>query len=319
MKVAVTGANGFVGRRLCKSLRDEGHEVRGGTRTLGLLPAGVEGVSGCELDPERFEKGPWERCLGDVDVVIHAAARVHVMQDSAQDPLQEFRRINGEGTLAIARVAQEMGVKRFVYVSSIKVMGERTEKGNPFRVEDTPQPVDPYGQSKWEAEQGIQELCHDLGLEWSIVRPPLVHGKGAGGNLETVRKMIHRRIPLPVGAIDNRRDLVGLENLCDLLREVASREEAVGQTFHVSDEEPVSTLELVRAMAAAMHRKVVLLPIPSSMLSLGLAALGKRELGDRLLANLEVDVSHVRDRLGWQPKVSLEAGLHEAFREGDAS
>lgn len=251
----------------------------------------------------------WEAALNGVDVVVHCAARVHVRNEDS-DPLAGFREVNVAGTLALARQAAAAGVRRFVFVSSIKVNGESTSPGHPFRVEDSPAPEDAYGISKWEAEQGLTVLSAETGMEVVIIRPPLVYGPGVKGNFATLLQWVNKGAPLPFGAVtENRRSLVALDNLIDLMVTCTDHPAAAGQVFLVSDGEDVSTAELLRRVGVAIGKPVRLLPVPLWMLKSGVALLGRREQAQRLLGSLQVDISRTRERLGWTPPVSLDEGL----------
>jgi UDP-glucose 4-epimerase len=305
-RVLVTGASGFVGKALCAELLRRGHSVRAALRQ-------IEGFSAFEKGAEPVVVGAinaatdWKAALAGCDVVVHLAARVHVMDDKASDPLAEFREVNTEGTLNLARQAARAGVRRFVFISSIKVNGEGREK--PYRETDTPAPVDAYAISKWEAEQGLHRIAQETGLEVAILRPPLVYGPGVKANFLRLLRTIERGWPLPLGAIHNRRSLLYLGNFVDAIRLCVERTDAAGQTFLLDDGEPVSTPDLVRAVARAMGRPARLLAVPVVILVLAGALLGKRAAVVRLAGSLYVDSSLIRLRLGWTPPYSMEAGL----------
>lgn len=292
MRYGITGANGFVGGRLVASLKTRGENVGQLSRRVG--GGGV---------PE------W-RIDGPLDVIIHAAARVHVMKETSMDALAEFRRANVEGTLNLARQAVRAGVGRFVYVSSVKVNGEITT-GQPFTAFDTPAPSDPYGISKLEAEQGLRALSVETGLEVVVVRPPLVYGAGVGANFQRLIRLVQLNIPLPLGTIENHRSMVALENLVDLLIVCGTHSNAPGGTFMVSDEHDVSTSELLRMVAKAMGKRARLLPVPTTVLRRGAALLGRSALAGRLLGSLQVDIAHTKLALDWKPVVGMQAALDE--------
>jgi nucleoside-diphosphate-sugar epimerase len=254
----------------------------------------------------------WSSALVGVDAVVHAAARVHVINDKCLDPLAEFCRVNVEGTAALARQAEAAGVKRFVFLSSIKVNGEFTEQGQPFTADDLPAPIDPYGMSKLEAEQGLREIEAQTGMEVVIVRPPLVYGPGVKANFALMMSWLERGIPLPLGAIHNARSVVALDNLVDLLVTCLKHPAAAGQTFLVSDGEDISTTELLRRTAEAMGRKAVLWPVPTFILEWGATLVGKRAVAQRLCGSLQVDINKTRQLLGWTPRVSVDDGLRRA-------
>lgn len=307
MQLAVTGATGFVGHALLAALLER---RRFGLRALvRCLPAdalpGIDYLATGDLGAEQ----DWRAALTGVDVLLHAAARVHVMSDAASDPLSEFRRINVEGTLNLARQAAEAGVRRFVFVSSVKVNGEASEPGQPFSAADMPAPVDPYGISKREAEDGLRVVAAQTGMEVVIIRPPLVYGPGVKANFRTMMGWLVRGVPLPLGAIHNKRSLVALGNLVDLIITCAEHPLAANQTFLVSDGEDLSTTELLRRTAAALGCQARLLPVPQGLLTAGAALLGKQALLQRLCASLQVDISRTEAVLGWSPPIGVNEGL----------
>jgi UDP-glucose 4-epimerase len=249
----------------------------------------------------------WEAALAGCDVIVHLAARVHVMDDKASDPLAEFREVNTEGTLNLARQAAQAGVKRFVFTSTIKVNGEGRDAA--YRETDTPAPADPYAISKWEAEQGLHSIAQETGLEVVILRPPLVYGPGVKANFLRLMRTVARGWPLPLGAIRNRRSLLYLGNFVDAIRLCVEHAGAAGQTFLLDDGEPVSTPDLIRALAHAMGRPARLLAVPVGVLELAGALLGKRAAVARLTGSLYVDSSAIRSRLGWSPPYTMRQGL----------
>lgn len=307
--VMVTGATGFIGSTLVARLaREARFSPAAAVRRAATFDEGVEVVPGASLEPD----ADWSGALQGAEMVVHCAARVHVMDEAAADPLAEFRRVNVEGTLALARQAAEAGVRRFVFVSSIKVNGEQTVPGAPFTAQDEPAPEDPYGLSKAEAEAGLFALGRETGMDIVAVRPALVHGPGVGGNFARMLQWVARGVPLPLGAVDNRRSLVGLDNLVDLLVRCIDHPAAAGQVFLAGDGEDVSTTELLRRVARAMDRPARLLPVPPMALRAGARLLGKGEMARRLLDSLQVDITHTRETLGWEPPVSLDEGLRRA-------
>jgi nucleoside-diphosphate-sugar epimerase len=308
MRILVTGANGFVGTGLVKSLRDSGHDVIPAVRR----PTNTEGerVIG-EIDSATN----WREVLERVDVVVHLAARVHVMKNEPETAEAEFRRINTEGTLNLARQAAEAGVKRFVFLSTIKVNGESTTGKKPFSSEDAPAPSDSYSRSKWEAEKGLVEISQRDGLEVVIVRPPLVYGPGVKANFLSLVHWIQRGVPLPLGAINNRRSLVYLGNLIALIKTCVDHPKAANQIFLVSDDEDLSTTELIRRLAKAMNRSVCLIPVPSQMMELGFLLIGKRNFSRRILGNLRVDIKKTKEMLGWVPPYKVNEGLATAEKK----
>ena len=304
-KILVTGANGFVGRALCVEALVRGMQVRGGVRHQCDLPAGVERFIVGEID----ENTNWQRALNGCDVLVHLAARVHVMRESAKNPLDEFRRVNVQGTEHLARSAVASGVKRFVYVSSIKVNGEETLGGKSYAERDMPTPHDAYGTSKWEAEQALHRVAEETGLEVVIVRPPLVYGAGVKGNFAQLLSVLARGIPLPLASIKNHRDLIYVGNLVDALVACATHSNAAGQTYLVSDGERVSTPNLIRNLAKALDKSNLVFPFPISVMRFCAGLFDKFSAVDRLTQSLQVDSSKISKELGWQPPYTMQQGL----------
>jgi nucleoside-diphosphate-sugar epimerase len=302
--VLVTGANGFVGRELCEELLRRRHSVRAGVRgnpSNGGCPTVAIGDIGPDTN--------WTAALQGVDTVIHLAARVHVMNDDASDPLAEFRRTNTAGTEHLARCAAAAGVKRLVYVSSIKVNGEETSGDRRYTELDVPQPQDPYGLSKWEAEQTLHEVARGNGLEIVIVRPPLVYGPAVKGNFIQMMRVVARGVPLPFATLQNQRDLLYVGNLADALIACATHPAAAGQTYLLCDGEPVSTAQLLRNLAQALAVPSRLFPFPPSVLKLAGKLSGRSAQLDRLLGSLKVDSGKIRRELNWTPPFTLQQGL----------
>ena len=311
MKCLVTGANGFVGRSLCAGLARQGHAVRAAVRSANAWIVGVEPVVVGSISAET----DCFAALHGVDAVVHLAARVHVMHDTASDPLAEFRAANVDVTLNLARQAAAAGVKRFVFISSVKVNGESTQPGQAFTEADPPDPQDAYGQSKYEAEQGLCQISAQTGMEVVIIRPPLVYGLGVKANFSALMRAVQRGWPLPLGAIThNRRSLVALDNLVDFIVTCITHPAAANQTFLVSDGEDLSTTDLLRRMGRALGKPARLLPVPPALLKLGAALLGKPELAQRLCGSLQVDISKTRQLLGWVPPLSVDEGLRRAAK-----
>jgi len=308
-RVLITGGAGFVGSALLRALncRTDLEPVA----AMRALPPGVyTEQENCVAVGNMDDETSWGAALVGVHAVIHTAARVHVMNDQAADPLAEFRRVNVAGTLNLARQAVAAGVKRLVFVSSVKVNGEATLPAQPFKPDDTFVPQDPYGLSKYEAEVGLRALAAETGLEVAIVRPPLVYGPGVKANFAAMVRCLNRGVPLPLGAVvHNRRSLVALDNLVDLLLLCATHPAAANQIFLASDGEDVSTADLLRRIGVALGKPAKLLPVPVGVLKLGAAALGKADVAQRLLGSLQVDISKNRQLMGWQPPVSLDEGL----------
>lgn len=311
MKILLTGANGFVGRAFVDVSLRRGIKVKGAVRSNIELSSGVEECKIAAIDGET----DWTQALVSVDVVIHLAARVHVMSDDAADPLAEFRRVNTAGTENLARQAASAGVKRFVYVSSIKVNGEATDGGRKFSESDLPGPQDPYGISKWEAEQALHRVAKETGLEVVIVRPPLVYGAGVKGNFAQMLKVLAHGIPLPLASVHNRRSLVYLENLVDALILCATHPAAAGQTYLVSDGEDISTPDLLRKLGEAMDYPARLFFCPQSWLKLAGRLAGRADQIERLIGSLQIDSGKIRRELGWTPPFSIQEGLRRAARQ----
>lgn len=311
-RVLLTGATGFVGKGIMETLVIKGYSVVAAVRqSPENVPLAVQVNHIDALDGATN----WRSSLEGVDCVIHSAARVHVMNESAEDPLAAFRTVNVEGTLNLARQSVAAGVKRFIFISSIKVNGEATRKGQPFTSDDLPAPADPYGMSKLEAENGLLELAGQTGLEVVIIRSVLVYGPGVKGNFRAMIKWLDKGIPLPLGAIDNRRSLVALGNLTDLVETCVGHPSAANQIFLVSDGDDFSTSGLLRGMARALGRPARLFPIPGALLKCCAALLGKQVVWQRICGSLQVDIGKTRDLLGWTPPISLEAALESTARE----
>lgn len=306
MKALVTGASGFVGRALCARLAASGVEIVPAVRSKHGLPHEV--VIG-NLNASTN----WQPGLTGCDAVIHLAARVHVMEEAAGDPLALYRETNTEATLNLARQAVDAGVQRFVFLSSVKVNGEFTEAGQPFTAEDVPAPQDPYGVSKHEAEQLLRQIAAETGMEVVIIRPPLVYGPGVKANFESMMRWLARGVPLPLAAVtQNRRSLVALDNLVDLIVTCLHHPAAANQTFLVSDGEDLSTAQLLKRMGAAMGHPARLFYLPPALLKLGAAVLNKPGIYQRLCGSLQLDIAKTRQLLGWVPPVSVDEGLRRA-------
>jgi nucleoside-diphosphate-sugar epimerase len=310
--VLVTGANGFVGAALCRRLRDAGMRVRAGVRDRSNILRGggsePEGFDWVVLHDQSSEEETGQALHG-VEAVIHLAARVHIMEDRAGDPLGEFRRVNTEWTSRLARAAARQGVRRFVYLSSIKVNGE--ERAAPFTEQDAPNPQDPYGISKWEAEQALAAVSSETGLEMVVVRSPLVYGPGVGGNFLQLLTVLRRGVPLPLALVENRRSLVYLGNLVDALACCAQDVRAAGQTYLLSDGEDLSTPDLIRRLGRAMGVSVRLWPLPLPLLRWMAQIVGKKAMIDRLTGNLRIDAAKLRQELRWSPPWPVNRGIEE--------
>lgn len=313
LNVLVTGATGFLGGSLVSLLStDEGITVSGtARRQISNLPPGIQ----CNQVTCLGADTDWTKALNNIQVVIHTAARVHVMNDYANDPLTEFRKVNVGGTLNLARQAEAAGVKRFIFISSIKVNGESTVPGKPYTADDQPNPVDPYGISKWEAEVGLQQLAKETGLEVVIIRPPLVYGPGVRANFLSMMRWINRGVPLPLGAIHNKRSLVGLDNLVDLIVTCIKHPAAANQTFLAGDGEDLSTTELLQRMGKALSKPARLVLFPACLITFVASILGKKDVAQRLCGSLQVDISRARELLGWEPPVSVDEGLRRVAED----
>jgi nucleoside-diphosphate-sugar epimerase len=309
-RLMVTGANGFVGRALCAEASARGIEVLGAIRHQGQLAVGVKGIAVGDINANT----DWHDAILNCDVVIHLAARVHVMTDAADDPLAEFRLVNTAGTEHLARCAAASGVKRLVYVSSIKVNGEATSGDARFSEQDKPNPQDAYGVSKWEAEQALHRVAAETGLEMVIVRPPLVYGAGVKGNFAQMLRVVALGFPLPFAGVKNKRDLVYVGNLVDALITCAMHPAAAGNTYLVSDGEAVSTPDLLRGLAKALGVSSRVFALPIGLLKLAGALFGKADQVERLVGSLQVDSSKIRRELGWVPPFSVHDELTAAVK-----
>jgi UDP-glucose 4-epimerase len=295
-KILITGANGFIGNILCETPFP---------RDMDFVPVVRKAPQGRQFPVGDISaETEWGNILAGCHVVIHLAARVHVMDDRSGDPLAAFRAMNLDATMNLAKQAVLCGVKRFVFVSSVKVNGEETTD-RPFTAFDEPAPIDPYGQSKFEAEIALRELSRQTGLEVVIVRPPLVYGPGVRANFLRLMQLVKMGIPLPFGAIKNRRSMVAADNLIDLLLVCARHPAAAGQTFLVSDDNDVSISELLRMLADAMGKRALLLPVPSGAIVGAASLLGKSDVANRLVGSLQVDISHTKSTLQWAPQARM--------------
>ena len=300
MKILITGANGFVGLPLSQYLITAGHQVIGAVRfqdSVGIVNPHIQLKAIGDID----EITDWQECLSGVECVIHLANRVHVMDEQSSDPLALYRKVNAEGTLHLARQAGAAGVKRFIFVSSIKVNGESTLPGQALTPKDQHIPVDPYGLSKYEAELGLKLIAEKTGLEVVVIRPPLIYGPGVKANFLKMMQWVEKGIPLPLGAIQNQRSMLGLDNLINFIELCLTHPDAAGQTFLVSDDHDVSTTELLKEIAAAMHRPSRLISAPQSFIEKLLLLLGQRHISERLCGSLQIDISLAKTRLSWKP------------------
>jgi nucleoside-diphosphate-sugar epimerase len=301
----VTGASGFVGRRVVHAIHNAGGEVRTLSRTAAFPATAGERLDSTIVGPVHSEM-PWV----DAHAVVHLAARVHVLDDPAADPLRAYREVNVDGTLRLARAAVAAGVRRFVFVSSVKVNGEATED-RPFTDSSPPHPVDPYGISKWEAEQGLRAIEAASDMEVVILRPPLVYGPGVKANFRRLLAAVDRGVPFPFGTVQNRRSLIFVGNLADAIVRAVQHPRAAGKTFLISDGPAVSSADLVRAVGHALDRSPRLLPLPPGLISFAGRILRREAVVQRLLSSLEIDDSRIRKQLEWTPPFTLEQGLAE--------
>lgn len=310
--VLLTGGTGFLGHAVLQRLLsiDKRPLIAAARKSTSHFPAGVKiervGELGADTD--------WTPCLQGVEVVIHCAARAHIMKDEAVDPLSEYRKVNVQGTLALARQAAQSGVRRFVFISSIKVNGEKTSPNRPFRADGIPAPEDAYGLSKYEAEQGVIALAQETGMEVVIIRPPMVYGPDVKGNFATMVGYVRKGVPLPFGRIHNQRSLVALENLANFIAfcsDQALSPLAANEIFLISDGEDVSTTELLRKIARAYAVESRLIGIPGSWIKAAACLLGQRAVAERLLGSLTVDSSKARELLGWAPTISMDEQLQK--------
>lgn len=312
MKVLVTGANGFIGSALCSELLNRGHQVRAAVRTAGSGPAGAEEFAIGDIGPDTN----WSTALQGQEAVIHLAARVHVMHDTVTDPLREFRRVNTEGTIVLAHASHAAGIQCFVFLSSIKVNGESTTL-KPFTVQSVPHPTDPYAVSKYEAELGIMQISKMSSTSFNIIRPPLVYGPGAGGNFLKLTKLVARGIPLPLANVRNRRTMVSIWNLTDLVTHVLDKPAASTQIILAGDNNSISTAELIRAISKGMGKGSRLLPFPIPVLKLLARLAGKKQIIDRLVSSLEVGVGSDTPPFEWEPSHSAESGIARSVKRMD--
>ena len=302
----ITGANGFVGRALISKLALEtNHFVRASVRKKIIqFPSQIEVLENMDASSNTN----WTDALRDIDVVVHLFARVHVMDDKVADPLLEFRNINVNATIALANAAAKQGIKRFVFLSSVKVNGESTFH-KPFSESDLPHPQDAYAISKWEAEEALRKISKDTGMEVVIIRSPLVYGPNVKANFLKMMQYIKRGMPLPLGAIQNKRSLIGVDNLVDFIATIISHPNAANQTFLISDDEDISTTDLLRRIGKYIGRPARLIPLHPKILSFLFNILGRQDFGDRLLGSLEVDITKAKKLLAWSPPKTLDEGL----------
>ena len=301
MKILLTGSTGFLASALQKKLNDH----------IVILTSRGDKI---ESSPRVFRKNissteNFSDCLSNIDVVIHTAARVHQMNDLAEDPQKEFMETNCFGALNLARQAAQAGVKRFIFLSSIKVNGEESHSGRPFRFDDPRLPKDPYGISKAKAEEGLLKIAAETRLEVTIIRPPLVYGPDVKANFAALLKLASKNVPLPLGSVNNKRSFVALDNLINLIVTCIDHPKAANQVFLISDDNDVSTSKLFSIMVEAFGKKARLINVSPHFLRLIAKLIGKEEMIDRLCGDLSVDIRHTKNTLDWTPVVSLVDGV----------
>lgn len=308
----ITGSNGFIGKALGEDLRARGFGVRHALRSepviSGFNPAHSIVVGDIDADT------CWQKALASIDVVIHLAARVHVTGNIAASEYAGFQKLNVDGTCNLARQAAKAGVRRFVFISSIKVNGEATLPGKPFTADDIPAPVDAYGKSKWEAERALQAIAEETGLQVVIIRPPIVYGPDVKANFRAMMDCLFWHLPLPLGAVNNRRSILALDNLIDLIAVCVEHPAAANQTFLARDAEDLTTTELLRRIALAMNVKPLLLPVPVSVMTALAGLIGKKSMAQKLCGSLQVDMKNTQKILGWIPPVSTDEALRKTVR-----
>jgi len=307
MRLLVTGASGFIGQALISQLlNNSNYQVYAVVRKLfASFPPEINQLKIDDISSSTN----WDKYLQGVDCVIHTAARVHVMSDTSNNPLDEFRKVNTTGTLKLAQQAAKYGVKRFIYLSSIKVNGEVTFHKGPFTADDVFIPTDPYALSKYEAEQGLLKLAENTNMEVVIIRPPLVYGPNVKANFKNMMKWLYKSTPLPFGGINNKRSLVAIDNLVDLIITCIEHPGAANEIFLVSDGEDLSTSELLNRVSAALGKKSRLLSVNQQLLELSLKLIGKKDLAQRLCSSLQVDIRKTKTLLNWTPPVNMDDGL----------
>jgi nucleoside-diphosphate-sugar epimerase len=308
MKILSTGSSGFVGKSLLTALYAKNHLISATRRTHSDYGSRFDSHVVSNIDALTN----WSEALTGADAVIHLAARVHVMRDSAPDPLAAFRSVNTDGTLNLARQAAAVGVRRFIFLSTIGVNGNVTNAGKSFSAADTPQPHDPYSVSKYEAEVGLRTIAASSQMEIVIIRPPLVYGRNAPGNFGKLNRLVARGLPLPLASVNNRRSLIGIDNLVSFIITCLEHPAAANETFLVGDGEDLSTPDLIRRMARAMGRTARLLPVPAPLIMAAATVLGKGEMAHRICGSLQVDISKSQELLRWNPPVTVDEGLRRA-------
>ena len=313
MNILITGATGFIGRAILADLvTDSPHRVIALTRdTSDDLPHNIKQVRVRSVNGTT----QYHELLNDIDVIIHTAACVHQLDYTEDTAYADYNAVNVDGTLNLARQAAESGVKRFIFLSTIKVNGDSTHPGHPFTPDDAPAPGGPYAITKDTAECGLLELSHQTGIETVIVRPPLVYGPGVKANFYKLMRLVHQGYPLPFGSIDNRRSLVSIDNLASLIRSCIDHPNAANKIFLVSDDQDISTPELLRKIAESMGLRCRLISIPKPILMLTASLAGKRDLATRLLGNLQIDITKTKVELDWQPDNRLDDAIESTAQD----
>lgn len=304
-QILITGATGFLGSSLGKTLfLTKRYSLNASIRKSAIDISWAQEIHNC---PDLLNIS--DDIVEGIDVVIHCAARVHVMDDTSSNPLDEFRKVNVDGSINLAKIAAKSGVRRFIFISSIKVNGEGTEDSRAYKADDMLAPQDPYGISKMEAEEGLKQVATETGMELVIIRPVLVYGPGVKANFLSMMRWLYKGVPLPLGAIHNKRSLVALDNLIDLIKVCIDHPAAANQVFIAADGEDLSTTELLRRMANALGTRARLLPVSQGLLIAFAAALGKKPIAQRLCGSLQVDISKAQKLLDWTPPLSVDEGL----------
>jgi nucleoside-diphosphate-sugar epimerase len=308
LKILVTGANGFVGRHVCEHFVQHGYFVRAAVRSKAALDSKIsyhESVVVGEIDSGT----DWLQAVNGIDIIVHLAARVHKLNDDSYNPLQDYRRVNVDGTVNLVNTAIKSKVKKVIFLSSIKVNGEATQLNHPFTEKDYPKPQDAYGLSKFEAEQKLHQLAEKHKVDLAIIRPPLIYGPGVGANFLKLVNLVKKIRLLPFGLVKNKRSLLYVGNLCDALVKVIDYSDTLNDVFLVCDSNAVSLRSLVCMISKVLHRRILLLPFPCCVLNYIFKLLGKSAESNRLLGSLEIDSSHIQTKLDWRPKFTVEEGL----------
>jgi nucleoside-diphosphate-sugar epimerase len=305
-KILVTGANGFLGRAVSTELIKMRFDVTCVVRRPFLL-SGAKTIRISDLERENN----WSSYLDGIDCIIHTAARAHVMNDTVRDPLEEFDKVNVIGTMNLAKQAAKNGVRRFIFISSIGVNGNCNTR--PFLETDIPSPQEPYAVSKYKAEQKLKTLAKETGLQVVIIRPPLVYGYKAPGNFGNLIRLVEKGMPLPLGAVNNMRSVVALGNLVSFIVHCISHPKAANETFLISDDEDVSTTEIIKKTANALGKRVILVPVPISIMKFAARFIGKEDIANRLFSSLQIDSSKAKDLLGWKPALTMEEQFQKSM------